>query len=82
MEKLSIIDKLRSDVSCFSLSYRLEDLAYTRSGDKADSCNVGVIARHSALYPYLKKALTSQSLAEYFSHVFPADVNPVACVKR
>ncbi|XP_045599846.1 uncharacterized protein [Procambarus clarkii] len=65
-----------------SKSYRLEDLAFTRSGDKGDSCNIGVIARHPALYPYLKKALTSQSVADYFSHVFPADVNPVENIKR
>ncbi|XP_071545172.1 uncharacterized protein [Panulirus ornatus] len=71
-----------SGLSTGSNSYRLEDLAYTRSGDKADSCNVGVVARHPSLYPYLKQALTSQSVAEYFSHVFPADINPLECVKR
>nr|XP_053657251.1 uncharacterized protein LOC128706327 [Cherax quadricarinatus] len=65
-----------------SKSYRLEELAITRSGDKANSSNIGVIARHPAFYPYLKQALTSQSVADYFTHVFPADVNPVECVKR
>ncbi|KAG7173948.1 putative Acyclic terpene utilization family protein AtuA-containing protein [Homarus americanus] len=71
-----------SDLATGSKNYRLEDLALTRSGDKANSCNVGVIARHPALYPYLKQALTSLTVASYFSHVFPADLNPVDCVKR
>ncbi|KAK7076473.1 hypothetical protein SK128_027040 [Halocaridina rubra] len=62
--------------------YSVGDLAYTRSGDKADSCNIGVVARHPAFYPYLKKALSSQAVADYFQHVFPADVNPLDCVKR
>ncbi|KAH3854593.1 hypothetical protein DPMN_097138 [Dreissena polymorpha] len=52
-----------------SHSYRLEDLAYTRSGDKGNNCNIGVVARHPAYLPYLKAALTEQSLAQYFSHL-------------
>jgi hypothetical protein len=29
----------------FDYFLRLDDLAYTRSGDKGNSCNIGVIAR-------------------------------------
>ncbi|XP_029283341.1 uncharacterized protein LOC115005596 isoform X2 [Cottoperca gobio] len=55
-------------------SYRLEELAYTRSGDKGDSANVGVIARHPLFFPYLKKHLTSSVVEEYFSHLLqPGD---------
>ncbi|XP_047442372.1 uncharacterized protein lratb.1 isoform X1 [Mugil cephalus] len=50
-------------------SYRLEELAYTRSGDKGDSANIGVIARHPLYFPYLKKHLTSAMVEEYFSHL-------------
>ncbi|CAL8241354.1 unnamed protein product [Merluccius merluccius] len=50
-------------------SYRIEELAYTRSGDKGDSANIGVIARHPAFYPYLKKHLTSSVVEDYFSHL-------------
>ncbi|XP_040037370.2 uncharacterized protein LOC120822080 isoform X2 [Gasterosteus aculeatus] len=50
-------------------SYRLEDLAYTRSGDKGDSANIGVIARHPLFFPYLKKHLTSSVVEDYFSHL-------------
>uniref|UniRef100_A0AAR2IV65 Uncharacterized protein n=1 Tax=Pygocentrus nattereri TaxID=42514 RepID=A0AAR2IV65_PYGNA len=50
-------------------SYRLEDLAYTRSGDKGDSANIGVIARHPLYFPYLKKFLTADVVEKYFQHL-------------
>nr|XP_056711029.1 uncharacterized protein LOC130482339 [Euleptes europaea] len=50
-------------------AYRLEDLAYTRSGDKGNSANIGVIARHPLYYPYLKKTLTAQAVGGYFQHL-------------
>ncbi|XP_045203626.2 uncharacterized protein LOC123556747 isoform X1 [Mercenaria mercenaria] len=51
-------------------TYRLEDLAYTRSGDKGNNCNIGVVARHPSLVPYLKEALTEAAVADYFGHMF------------
>uniref|UniRef100_A0A0P4W754 Uncharacterized protein n=1 Tax=Scylla olivacea TaxID=85551 RepID=A0A0P4W754_SCYOL len=66
-------------------SYRLEELAFTRSGDKGNSCNVGVVARSPALYPYLQKALSAAAVGEYFSHVWGPELGPDApheCVKR
>ncbi|XP_054457194.1 uncharacterized protein lratb.1 [Anoplopoma fimbria] len=56
-------------------SYRLEELAYTRSGDKGDSANIGVIARHPLFFPYLKKHLTSSVVEEYFSHLIEPGTN-------
>ncbi|KAM7376895.1 hypothetical protein PAMA_013594 [Pampus argenteus] len=56
-------------------SYRLEELAYTRSGDKGDSANIGVIARHPLFFPYLKKHLTSSMVEEYFSHLIQPGVH-------
>lgn len=50
-------------------SFRLEELAFTRSGDKGDSANIGVIARHPLFFPYLKKHLTSSVVEDYFSHL-------------
>ncbi|GAB6019444.1 hypothetical protein CHUAL_001024 [Chamberlinius hualienensis] len=50
-------------------SYRLVDLAYARSGDKGNSCNIGVIARTPQLYPYLKKKLTADVVKQYFNHL-------------
>ncbi|XP_026225019.1 uncharacterized protein lratb.1 [Anabas testudineus] len=55
-------------------SYRLEELAYTRSGDKGDSANIGVVSRHPLFFPYLKKHLTSAVVEEYFSHLIQPGV--------
>ncbi|XP_043954623.1 uncharacterized protein lratb.1 [Gambusia affinis] len=55
-------------------TYRLEDLAFTRSGDKGDSANIGVIARHPLYFPYLKKHLTSSVVEDYFSHLMEPGV--------
>ncbi|XP_070710383.1 uncharacterized protein lratb.1 [Pempheris klunzingeri] len=55
-------------------SYRLEELAYTRSGDKGDSANIGVVARHPLFFPYLKKHLTSSVVEDYFSHLIQPGV--------
>uniref|UniRef100_A0A3P8UZP4 Si:ch73-132f6.5 n=1 Tax=Cynoglossus semilaevis TaxID=244447 RepID=A0A3P8UZP4_CYNSE len=65
---------LKSDLPSGPHSYRLEDLAYTRSGDKGDTANIGVVARHPLFYPYLKKHLTSSVVEEYFSHVIQPGV--------
>ena len=52
-------------------SYRLEDLACMRSGDKGDSCNIGVIARKPEFLPFIAEQLTTDAVFNYFSHVFP-----------
>ncbi|KAG1649729.1 hypothetical protein GQR58_028715 [Nymphon striatum] len=51
-------------------TYRLEELAFTRSGDKADTANIGVIARHPAFLPYLREQLNIESVGIYFKHLF------------
>uniref|UniRef100_A0A673WMS7 Si:ch73-132f6.5 n=1 Tax=Salmo trutta TaxID=8032 RepID=A0A673WMS7_SALTR len=56
-------------------SYRLEELAYTRSGDKGDSSNIGVISRHPLYFPYLKKHLTETVVEEYFHHLIQPDTH-------
>ncbi|KAK6173181.1 hypothetical protein SNE40_016685 [Patella caerulea] len=58
-------------------TYRLIDLAYTRSGDKGNDSNIGVIARHPAFLPYINQALTVESVEDYFQHVFPDRSFPV-----
>ncbi|XP_071846661.1 uncharacterized protein [Apostichopus japonicus] len=50
-------------------TFTVGQLAYTRSGDKANSANVGVIARHPSYLPYLKQALTEETVEAYFEHV-------------
>ncbi|KAM4709085.1 uncharacterized protein O3C94_018230 isoform 1-T3 [Discoglossus pictus] len=58
-----------ADLPSGPYSYRLEELAYTRSGDKGNDANIGVVARHPLYYPYLKRALTAQVVEEYFQHL-------------
>lgn len=52
-----------------SMTYRLEELAYLRSGDKGNSCNIGVVARKQSYLPYIKKALDADAVAKYFAHL-------------
>lgn len=59
-----------------SFNYKLEDLAYTRSGDKGNNANIGVIARHEAILPYLRERLTEEAVTQYFSHVFNGETGP------
>ncbi|HWV57470.1 MAG TPA: hypothetical protein VNZ57_08470 [Longimicrobiales bacterium] len=41
-------------------------IAHGRSGDKGDTVNIGVIARHHALYPFLRDVLTAERVLEHF----------------
>eukprot|EP00079_Xenopus_tropicalis_P009473 XP_002933534.2 PREDICTED: uncharacterized protein LOC100485159 isoform X2 [Xenopus tropicalis] len=63
-------------------TYRLAELAFTRSGDKGNNANIGVIARHPLYYPYLKRALSSQLIQEYFEHLLPKEHSGEALVTR
>lgn len=45
---------------------RLSDLAHGRSGDKGDTCNIGLIARHPALYHWLVEHITADFVQERF----------------
>ncbi|KAL0970677.1 hypothetical protein UPYG_G00245590 [Umbra pygmaea] len=62
-----------ADLLSGSHTYRLEELAYTRSGDKGDSSNIGVIARHPLFFSYLKKHVTESVVKEYFQHLIQMD---------
>ncbi|NYT61498.1 DUF1446 domain-containing protein [Alcaligenaceae bacterium] len=52
----------------------LSRLAYARSGDKGDSVNIGVIARHPDLLPILQRELTTARVRDYFSHLVRGSV--------
>ncbi|RHZ50012.1 hypothetical protein Glove_508g77 [Diversispora epigaea] len=44
-------------------------LAWGRSGDKGDTCNIGIMARDPKYFPYIKRSLTEESVKEYFAHL-------------
>ena len=50
-------------------------LAYARSGDKGDHANIGVIARKAEYLPYIRNALSKQTVARYFAHILKGDVD-------
>lgn len=45
---------------------RLLEIAHARSGDKGDAVNVGLIARDSVAYEFLKEAITTERVKAHF----------------
>ncbi len=45
----------------------LSQIAHTRSGDKGDTANIGVIAWHESYYPVLLRELTAERVLAFFS---------------
>ncbi|MHA6264564.1 acyclic terpene utilization AtuA family protein [Arenibacterium sp. CAU 1754] len=56
------------DLSGEVLDVPLIDLAWARSGDKGDIANIGVIARHETLMPFIWHALCDDHLRRVFGH--------------
>lgn len=52
----------------------LVHLAHTRSGDKGDTANVGVIAYDSQDYDLLREALTAEAVKEHFGELVEGEV--------
>ena len=45
---------------------QLVKLAHARSGDKGDTANVGLIAKHPKYYPMLVKKVTAARVARHY----------------
>ncbi len=52
-----------------TVTVKLSALAHGRSGDKGDTCNIGVIARHPAIYRWLADELTAERVEEAFEGI-------------
>jgi hypothetical protein len=48
---------------------RLVELAWGRSGDKGDIANIGILARKPEYLPYIRSALTEETVKDYFGHL-------------
>jgi hypothetical protein len=48
---------------------KLIEIAHGRSGDKGNGSNVGIIARHEDIYPFLKKELTADHVKDYMKNI-------------
>lgn len=57
-----------------SVTVPLVRLAHARSGDKGDTCNVGVIARRPELFPVILDALTPEVVAARLAHLVRGEV--------
>ena len=55
-------------------SVKLYEIAHTRSGDKGDTCNIGVIATHAKYYPVLLDQVTPQRVKNHFGDLVKGKV--------
>jgi hypothetical protein len=44
----------------------LYNLAHTRSGDKGDVCNIGIIARRPEYWPVIRREVTAERVKRHF----------------
>tara|TARA_Y100000591_G_scaffold212682_1_gene184538 strand:+ start:5125 stop:6939 length:1815 start_codon:yes stop_codon:yes gene_type:complete len=63
-----------NDFSNLKTKVDLEKLAYARSGDKGDHVNIGIIARKSSYFPYIRDALKIEVVSKYFEHFLKGEV--------
>ena len=63
-----------NDFSYLKTKVDLEKLAYARSGDKGDHVNIGIIARKSSYFPYIRDALKVEVVSKYFEHFLKGEV--------
>ena len=52
----------------------LSQIAHTRSGDKGDTCNIGVIAYHQKDYPVLVRQVTAERVKRHFGELVKGKV--------
>ncbi|MBU2644798.1 DUF1446 domain-containing protein [bacterium] len=57
-------------------SIPLVKLAWGRSGDKGNSCNIGIMARKPEYLPYIRQALTAEAVYKFMAHVFAGANDP------
>jgi len=71
------VKTLKTKVGAFSgdkVVVPLITLAYGRSGDKGDVCNIGVIAREPMYLPFIADQLTANAVKDYMSFVIRGSV--------
>ena len=52
----------------------LYDICHGRSGDKGDTVNIGIIARHQEVYPFIEKTLTVARVVDHFAGMITGPV--------
>ena len=56
------------------MKVQLSKIAHTRSGDKGDTCNVGVIAWEPRYYPVLVREVTAERVRAHFGELVKGPV--------
>ena len=56
------------------MKIKLIDIACTRSGDKGDSSNIGVVFEHKEVYSWAVENITSDMVKEHLSGIANKDV--------
>ena len=56
------------------MKVRLIDIACTRSGDKGDSSNIGVVFEHNAIYDWALENLTTDKVKEHLNGIAVGEV--------
>ncbi len=51
------------------LTVNLHDICYARSGDKGDTCNIGVLARSPEIYDWIAVNLTAAKVKQFFAGI-------------
>lgn len=54
-------------------TFKLEDIAWLRSGDKGNHCNIGIVAREEKYFELLDSKMTPEFMTEKFGHFFEED---------
>lgn len=52
-----------------SSEVRLQELCYGRSGDKGDTCNIGLLARSPAAFDWMLENLSEQKVRDFFKGI-------------
>ena len=56
-------------------SVKLRQICFARSGDKGDTCNIGVLARTPEIYDWIVDNLTSTKVKQFFKGITFGDVD-------
>jgi hypothetical protein len=57
-----------------AMKIALRQIAHTRSGDKGDTCNIGVIAWEAKHYPLLVREVTAERVKRHFGELVKGPV--------
>ena len=52
-----------------TVTARLQEICYARSGDKGDTCNIGVLARSPEIYDWIVEHLTDEVVRRFFEGI-------------